>query len=45
MALFWGIVFAISAAVFFIVAAIVAFKGFDDLRDLLQHSANKDREL
>lgn len=34
--LFWLIIFAISAAVFFIVAAIVTIKGFSDLRDLLR---------
>ena len=44
VALFWLIVFAISAAVFFIVAAVVAFKGFSDLRGLLRRSDNKNRQ-
>jgi len=35
-ALLWIIVFAISAAVFFTVAVIVAIKGFSDLLDLLR---------
>ena len=35
-ALLWSIIFAISAAVFFIVAGIVAIKGVSDLRDLLR---------
>ncbi len=35
-ALLWGIIFAVSAAVFFIVAGIVAIKGVSDLRDLLR---------
>ncbi|MEP6913092.1 MAG: hypothetical protein ABI923_10070 [bacterium] len=35
-ALSWIIIFAISAAVFFIVAGIVAIKGLSDLRDLLR---------
>lgn len=32
----WLIIFAISAAVFFIVAGIVTIKGLGDLRDLLR---------
>jgi hypothetical protein len=35
-ALLWLIIFALTAAVFFVVAAIVAFKGLSDLRDLLR---------
>jgi hypothetical protein len=35
-ALFWIITFAIAAAVFFIVAAIVSFRGVSDLKDLLR---------
>jgi hypothetical protein len=35
-AIFWTIVFALSAACFFIVAAIVTVKGSSDLRDLLR---------
>ena len=34
--LLWLIIFAISAAIFFIVAGIVAIKGVSDLRDLLR---------
>lgn len=34
--LLWMIIFAISAAAFFIVAAIVTINGFSDLRDLLR---------
>jgi hypothetical protein len=33
--LVWLIIFAVSAAMFFIVAGIVAIKGVGDLRDLL----------
>ena len=35
-ALLWIIIFAISAAVFFIVAAIVSVRGVSDLKDLLR---------
>lgn len=34
--LIWLIIFAISVAVFFTVAAIISVKGFSDLRDLLR---------
>jgi hypothetical protein len=34
----WLLVFALSAAVFFIVAAVVAVKGLGDLRTLLRDS-------
>jgi hypothetical protein len=34
--LVWMIIFAISAATFFVVAAIVTIKGLGDLRDLLR---------
>jgi hypothetical protein len=34
--LLWLIIFAISAAVFFVVAFIVTINGFGDLRDLLR---------
>jgi hypothetical protein len=34
--LLWLIIFAIAAATFFIVAAIVTIKGLSDLRDLLR---------
>lgn len=36
--LLWIIIFAISATIFFVVAAVVAVKGFGDLRDLLGSS-------
>jgi hypothetical protein len=39
----WIVVFAISALVFFGIAAVVAVKGFFDLRLLLRHS-NRDGE-
>jgi len=35
-ALLWIITFAIAAAVFFIVAAIVSVRGVSDLKDLLR---------
>ena len=35
-ALLWIIIFAISAAVFFIVAAVVSVRGVSDLKDLLR---------
>jgi hypothetical protein len=41
---FWMIVFAISAATFFLVAAIVTFKGFRDLLDLLRTSGPADHD-
>lgn len=44
-ALFWLIVFAISAAVFFVVAAVVAFKGLSDLRGLLSRPDDKNRKI
>ena len=47
-ALFWLIMFALSAAVFLVVAAIVALKGLSDLRDLLglglEETANNQRQ-
>ena len=44
-AVIWLLIFAISAAVFFVVAAVVAIRGFTDLRTLLRHSkAPKDPE-
>ena len=36
--LFWLIIFAVSAAVFFVIATVVAVNGFGDLRDLLRSS-------
>ena len=41
----WLLVFALSAAVFFIVAAVVAVKGLGDLRTLLRHSKRRDGPL
>jgi len=35
-ALLWIIIFAISAAIFFIVAAVVSVRGVSDLKDLLR---------
>jgi hypothetical protein len=37
-AVIWLLVFAVSAALFFLVAAVVAVRGFSDLRGLLRHS-------
>lgn len=42
-ALFWLIVFAFATTCFFVVAAIVAVKGFHDLMDLLS-DPNKDHK-
>jgi hypothetical protein len=36
--LLWLLIFAVSAAAFFIVAAIVAVNGLGDLRDLLRRT-------
>ena len=36
--LLWLIIFGFSAIVFFVIAAIVAVKGFRDLLDFLRHS-------
>ena len=41
-ALFWMIVFGISAAAFFVVAVVVTIKGFGDLRDLLRPSDERE---
>jgi hypothetical protein len=35
--LVWLVIFGISGAVFFVIAAIVAVKGFSDLLELLHH--------
>jgi hypothetical protein len=35
-ALLWIIIFAVAAAVFFIVAAVVSIRGVSDLKDLLR---------
>ena len=39
-ALLWMIAFAISGAIFFIVAAVVSVRGVSDLKDLLR--SNRD---
>jgi hypothetical protein len=39
-ALLWLLIFGVSAAVFFVIAAIVAVKGFRDLIELLHHHAS-----
>ncbi len=41
----WLLIFALSAAIFFIVAAVVAVKGLGDLRTLLRHSKRNDGPL
>ncbi len=41
--IFWLIIFALSAASFFVIAAIVTVKGFGDLRALLQHSGRRNK--
>lgn len=38
----WIVIFAVSAIGFFLIAAIVAVKGFFDLRLLLRHSNQND---
>lgn len=38
----WIVIFAVSTAGFFLIAAIVAIKGFFDLRLLLRHSDRAD---
>lgn len=40
--LLWLIVFAISALCFFIIAVVVTFRGFSDLRELLRHSKHEE---
>ncbi len=40
-ALFWFIVFALSAALFFGIALVVTVRGLGDLRDLLGTSSRK----
>ncbi len=39
----WLIIFALAAASFFVIAAIVTVKGFADLRALLRHSEPEDK--
>ena len=38
----WLIIFAVSAAVFFVTALVVSIKGLADLRSLLQASRHSD---
>ena len=40
--LFWFIVFAFSAILFFATAAVITIVGIRDLRDLLKRSATKN---
>lgn len=40
-AIIWFGIFAIAAALFFCVAAVVSIKGWKDLQELLQYSAKK----
>lgn len=47
-AVIWLLIFAISAALFFVVAGVVTVKGLTDLRTLLRHrkpSDEKDRDI
>ena len=39
----WLIIFALSAAGFFLIALIVSIKGLGDLRLLLRHSGREDK--
>jgi hypothetical protein len=39
-AILWIIIFAIAAAVFFIVAAVVSVRGVSDLKDLLRSKSD-----
>lgn len=43
-AIIWLVIFAVSAAAFFVIAAIVAVKGFADLQNLLRHSKRHGHE-
>lgn len=38
----WLIIFAISAATFFIVAVVVTINGIGDLRDLLRRATDRE---
>ena len=42
--LLWLIIFAVSAATFFIVAVVVTAKGIGDLRDLLRPPNDRDKK-
>jgi hypothetical protein len=39
----WLVIFALSGASFFVIAAIVTVKGFADLQSLLRHSEREDK--
>lgn len=39
----WIVIFAVSTISFFLIAAVVAIKGFFDLRLLLRNSNRKDK--
>jgi hypothetical protein len=39
----WIVIFAVSTVGFFLIAAVVAVKGFFDLRLLLRHSNRNDK--
>jgi hypothetical protein len=43
--LIWLIIFVVSVAVFFIVAAVVSVRGFGDLRDLLSAPDKRGRPM
>ncbi len=40
-AIIWFVIFAVAAALFFCVAAVVSIKGWKDLQELLRHSSQK----
>ena len=44
-ALLWIIIFALAAAVFFVVAAVVSVRGVSDLKDLLKSKEDDLRKL
>ncbi len=41
-ALFWLVLFALSAMLFFAIAAVVAVRGSGDLRELLRKSSRRN---
>jgi hypothetical protein len=40
----WLVIFALAALLFFVVATIVAVRGFTDLKKLLRHTKRSGRE-
>ena len=40
-AMIWLGIFAVAAAMFFVVAIVVSIKGWKDLQELLQHSSKQ----